>query len=66
LTDDQPPAEATWPASGEQTMTNREFAGLVLEGVGRAMTFIADAFAPAELGAIALVLLAFRVMTLGV
>jgi len=47
-------------------MTNREFAGLVLEGVGRAMTFIADAFAPAELGAIALVLVAFRVMTLGV
>jgi hypothetical protein len=47
-------------------MTNREFAGLVLEGVGRAMNLIADAVSPAELGAFALVLLAFRVMTLGV
>ncbi len=47
-------------------MTKREFAGQVLEGVGRAMNFIADAFAPAELGAIALVLVAVRVMTLGV
>lgn len=47
-------------------MTKREFAGQVLESVGHAMTFISDAFAPAELGAIALILVAVRVMTLGV
>lgn len=46
-------------------MTKREFAGLMLEGVAHTMNFIADTFAPAELGAFALVLVAFRVMTLG-
>lgn len=46
-------------------MTTNELAGQVLEGVGHAMTFIADAFAPAELGAIALIFVAIRVMTLG-
>lgn len=46
-------------------MTKREIAGLLLDGVGSAMNFIADTFSPAELGAFALVLLAFRVMTLG-
>lgn len=47
-------------------MTKRGFAGQVPEGVGRDISFNWDAFAPAELSAIALVLLVICVMTLGV